>query len=182
MFLRDFKQAPFRVISQSVAFQQHTISMIDLKGLKELQNENTFDNLATIHKSTCAMLHIAAKGKHIVLNDTNMNHDIDTIIFGFIQKNVDQLTNEVGDKDNNGIELFGKNILGTCIGVLFYSSLHYLHLGNFDEQVYNEQQAYILKKFYNLLKIQFIIATIFRQNNGKLKGKVNDIMKELSIT
>lgn len=38
----------------------------------------------------------------------------------------------------------------------------------------------IVKKFYNVLRIQFMLAAIFRLNNGKLKGTKAEILKALT--
>lgn len=43
-----------------------------------------------------------------------------------------------------------------------------------------DSSAYIVKQFYNVLRIQFTIAAIFRKNFGSIYGSTQDVRGALS--
>ena len=162
ILLRDFKKDPIRVINQTCSFFNHMIHLTDLKGLNGLMKHNIVDKMASIHSSFCELLHLTNKGEHFVLDATGVNHDVDRMIFDTIENNCDQMMNSDATKDEKRDPVFKKNISITCIETLILASLHYLNADGFDQELYHEAIEYILKQFYNLLRIQFMLATIFR--------------------
>lgn len=60
------------------------------------------------------------------------------------------------------------------------SSLHYSDFTTFKPENYQQSIDYIVKQFYNVFRVQFILAALFRKNNGVLKGTRFDVMKQLS--
>jgi hypothetical protein len=60
------------------------------------------------------------------------------------------------------------------------ASFYYSDPQKFTIEQHNQAIDSIVIQFYNLLRIQFVIATYFRKNNGELNGKQNDVMKQLS--
>jgi len=69
---------PLRVINQTCSFYNHIIHLTDLKGLKNLMDNNTLDKMAATFSSCSELLHLTNKGTHLVLDAVGpVKHDID---------------------------------------------------------------------------------------------------------
>lgn len=67
-----------------------------------------------------------------------------------------------------------------CFKMLLMASFYYSDPRKYSIEQHNQAIDYIVIQFVNLLRIQFVIATYFRKNNGELTGKKNEVMKQLT--
>ena len=171
ILLRDFKSDTLRVVDTFTQFIISNIMNIDLKGLKQMSQQS--ENISKMLGSISYLLKIVFHAKHTVLDSVKLPASVSTIeslVFGIVEEVVEDMLS-----DGACVHALASNVIAVCIQSLVSSSLKFFGTEHFEFQI-----KYIVNQFYNLIRIQYVIANQFRKNFGSLSGEIFDVMKNLS--
>jgi len=173
ILLKDIKEAPGNLLTQLRSNFIHRINIIDIKGLQDFKDNKIYQGLSLIQASAGTLLRLTLRGKNKALDGTSLPQNMEDLV----KDHYGQLCDKMW---LSRIPFFSANLLAHCIELLYISSLHYSDFGTFKPETYQQSIDYIVRQFYSAFRVQFILAALFRKNNGVLKGTKFDVMKQLS--
>lgn len=81
------------------------------------------------------------------------------------------------------LDNFDQNVIGNYAVKFFALSDIVMSMDAYSDGSLDECKAMrkqIIDQFYKIVRIQVTLAALFRKNNGRLKGQVKDIMKQIT--